>query len=104
MQTAFAMDKTDARVFFELDQLDKTTNAPYAERLARMQENAVLLPQRDDLYTEYITLLNLDGQYQKAYDCIMGHTFHPWEGGEGKIPAQYRLALMGLARAMICMR
>ena len=99
MQTAFAMDKTDARVFFELDQLDKTTNAPYAERLARMQENAALLPQRDDLYTEYITLLNLDGQYQKAYDCIMGHTFHPWEGGEGKIPAQYRLALMGLARA-----
>ena len=99
MQTAFAMDKTDARVFFELNQLDKTTNAPYAERLARMQENAALLPQRDDLYTEYITLLNLDGQYQKAYDCIMGHTFHPWEGGEGKIPAQYRLALMGLARA-----
>lgn len=99
MQTAFAMDKTDARVFFELDQLDKTTNAPYAERLVRMQENAALLPQRDDLYTEYITLLNLDEQYQKAYDCIMGHTFHPWEGGEGKIPAQYRLALMGFARA-----
>lgn len=98
MERAFTMDESDARVFFELDQLDKTLNAPFAERLARMERHAALLEKRDDLYTEYITLLNLRGDFQKAYDCIMGHHFHPWEGGEDKIPAQYRYALMGLAQ------
>ena len=99
IKKAFALDPTDARVFFELDQLEKTLNAPFAERLNRMKEQAALLEQRDDLYTEYITLLNLNGEYEKAYDCILHHRFHPWEGGEGKIPAQYRLALRGKARA-----
>ena len=32
---------------------------------------------------------------------IMSHNFHPWEGGEGKIPAQYRIALIQLAKAEI---
>lgn len=29
----------------------------------------------------------------------MSHKFHPWEGGEGKIPAQYRIALINKAKA-----
>lgn len=99
MEKAFAMDETDARVFFELDQLYKSLNLPGAERLAHMEKHGELLEMRDDLYTEYITLLNLDGQYAKAYECIMGHQFHPWEGGEGKIPAQYRISLIHLAEA-----
>lgn len=99
MEKAFAMDETDARVFFELDQLYKSLNLPGAERLAHMEKHGELLEKRDDLYTEYITLLNLDGQYAKAYECIMGHQFHPWEGGEGKIPAQYRISLIHLAEA-----
>lgn len=28
----------------------------------------------------------------------MNHQFHPWEGGEGKIPAQYKSALIHLAQ------
>ncbi len=99
MEKAFAMDETDARVFFELDQLYKSLNLPGAERLAHMEKHGELLEKRDDLYTEYITLLNLDAQYAKAYECIMGHQFHPWEGGEGKIPAQYRISLIHLAEA-----
>ena len=50
-----------------------------------------LLEKRDDLYTEYITLLNMNGEYDKfVYNRIMNHNFHLVEGGEGKIPAQYR--------------
>lgn len=97
MEKAFSMDKTDARVFFELDQLYKALNYTLKDRLANMNEHSCLLEARDDLYTEYITLLNLNGEYEKAYDCIMNHMFHPWEGGEGKIPAQYRIALMNMA-------
>ncbi len=99
METAFNMDKTDARVFFELDSLYKTLNYSLKERLDNMNANAELLEKRDDLYTEYITLLNLNGEYENAYNRIMNHSFHPWEGGEGKIPAQYRIALMNLAKA-----
>ena len=99
LEKAFAMDKTDARVFFELDSLYKTLNCSPKERLDNMNANAALLETRDDLYTEYITLLNINGEYENAYQRMMHHSFHPWEGGEGKIPAQYRLALMNLARA-----
>lgn len=99
MEKAFNMDKTDARVFFELDSLYKTMNYSLKERLDNMNANAGLLEKRDDLYTEYITLLNMNGEYENAYNRIMNHNFHPWEGGEGKIPAQYRIALMNMAEA-----
>ncbi len=99
METAFTLDRTDARVFFELDQLYKMLNYTPEQRLAAMEQNADLLVKRDDLYTEYITLLNLVGEYEKAYDLIMGHIFHPWEGGEGKITKQYQAALIGMAKA-----
>ncbi len=97
LENAFEMDKTDARIFFELDQLYKVLAVSPTERLAFMEAHTELLPLRDDLYTEYITLLNLNGKHEKAYDCIMSHNFHPWEGGEGKIPAQYRTALTKLS-------
>lgn len=97
MEKAFALDQTDARVFFELDQLYKMLNVPVQVRLEKMKEQKELLETRDDLYTEYITLLNLTGAYEEAYRCISTHSFHPWEGGEGKISAQYRNALMKLA-------
>ncbi len=98
MEKAFAMDSTDARVFFELDQLYKSINLTVKERLENMESHSELLEKRDDLYTEYITLLNLNGEYENAYNRIMSHQFHPWEGGEGKIPAQYRISLMNMAK------
>ncbi len=96
------MDQTDARVFFELDQLYKVENYSPEERLQNMEAHPELLEKRDDLYTEYITLLNLTGRYREAYDRMMKHIFHPWEGGEGKITAQYRSALKQMAYA--CMK
>ncbi len=53
---------------------------------------------RDDMYIEYITLLNLSGHHEKAYELMMKHRFHTWEGGEGKITTQYTLALLELAK------
>ena len=34
---------------------------------------------------EWVTLYNLNGEQQKAYDLIMSHSFRPWEGAEGRI-------------------
>lgn len=101
MEKAFSMDTGDARVFFELDQMYKALNFSAEQRLAYMETHRELLEQRDDLYTEYITLLNLNGRYVESYEKIMGHNFHPWEGGEGKIPAQYRISLIQQAKEEI---
>ncbi len=97
MERAFVLDETDARVFFELDCLRRELAFPPQERLRLMEKHTELLPKRDDLYTEYITLLNVCGRPRHAYDLMMSHIFHPWEGGEGKITAQYRSSLIKLA-------
>ena len=98
LETAFSLDPLDVRIFLELDQLHKKLGWRFEERLSDYEAHQGLLEGRDDLYIEYITLVNLSGDHRKAYDCIMGHKFHPWEGGEGKITTQYTLALLSLAR------
>lgn len=101
METAFSLDETDARVLMELDQLYKKTGTPPQKRLAFLEKHLILVSTRDDLYTEFLTLLNLAGRYQEAYDRIRSHSFHPWEGGEGKAPAQYVFALSAMAKEAI---
>lgn len=97
MERALRLDSENARLLYELDQLYKQTNVPVVKRLKLLSDNLPLTKSRDDMYTEYVTLLNTQGQFEKALKAISAHKFHPWEGGEGKIPAQYKKALMGLA-------
>lgn len=98
LEKAFALNKEDVRIFLELDQLHKKLGWTFEERLKDHEEHKKLVITRDDLYIEYITLLNMTGHYENAYKYIMNHTFHPWEGGEGKITTQYTIALLELAR------
>lgn len=101
LEKAFALNPADVRIFLELDQLHKKLGWSFEERLADYEAHTELLEGRDDLYIEYITLVNLTGNHEKACDCIMSHKFHPWEGGEGKITTQYTLALLALAQAAL---
>ena len=98
MERAFQLDTTDARILMELDQLYKRVSRPHAERLAFLLKYAELLVQRDDLYLERITLLNQTGVYEEAKELLDARMFHPWEGGEGKVPAQYQIARVELAK------
>ncbi len=98
LERAFALDTSDARVFLELDQLYKKLGMDCAMRLANYEAYPRLAEARDDLYVEYVTLLNAAGAHEKALECMMGRHFHPWEGGEGKITTQYALALLELAK------
>ena len=97
MQRAFDMDKTDARVLYELDLLKNRVGIPAKERIEYLENYLELVDDRDDLYLEYITLNNLIGNYAKALDLLHLRKFHPWEGGEGKVPQQYVLANIALA-------
>jgi tetratricopeptide (TPR) repeat protein len=98
LEKAFSLDTSDSRILMELDQLYKRLNHPHAERfsfLEQFKETAFL---RDDLYLEYVTLLNQLGQYEEAIRLIDSRKFHPWEGGEGKVTAQYQLARVEMAK------
>lgn len=101
MERAFFLDETDARVLMELDQLYKKLQRPHAERLAFLQNYPDLIEQRDDLVLEEITLLNQTGRYYEAKRKLDNHQFHPWEGGEGKVPFQYQTARVELAKLAI---
>ena len=101
LEKAFALDTTDARILMELDQLYKRLNRPHTERLAFLDKYKDIAFGRDDLYLEYLTLLNQLGRYEEAIRMIDARKFHPWEGGEGKVPAQYQLARVELVKKLL---
>ncbi|MBX4147301.1 tetratricopeptide repeat protein [Paenibacillus lautus] len=101
LQTAFSLNPADARVFYELDQLYKKLGHAPADRLKAMEERMELVEQRDDLFLEYLTLHNTLNRYEEALALILKRNFHPWEGGEGKVPAQYVLARVELAKQLL---
>lgn len=98
MERAFSLDTSDARVLMELDQLYRRMQKPHAWRLALLDRYPKLVDSRDDLLLEKITLLNQTGRYSEAMSLLDGHIFHPWEGGEGKVPAQYQTCRTELAK------
>ena len=98
LESAFELNKNDARVFLELDQLYQRLGVDCAARLDNFEKNIELIYKRDDLYTEYVTLLNLSGMYEKAHEKIISHSFQTWEGAEGKITTQFKLSLFMMAK------
>ena len=98
MEKAFALDSSDSRILMELDQLYKRLQKPHQERLDFLQQYPQLIAQRDDLVLEEITLLNQLGRYEEAMAKLDAHQFHPWEGGEGKVPAQYQICRVEIAK------
>ena len=101
MERAFHLDETDSRILMELDQLYKRLHKPHQERLDFLQQYPQLIQQRDDLILEEITLLNQLGRYEEAMQKLDAHQFHPWEGGEGKVPAQYQFCRIEIAKQLL---
>ncbi len=98
MSRASRLAPDDARIYYEYDQLIKQTNdMPVKKRLKSMADNIPMMESRDDLFTEFLTLMNCEKYYERALQFMTPHKFHPWEGGEGKITAQYKKAHMGIA-------
>lgn len=101
LEKAFELDKTDARIFMELDQFYKKQGVTYQTRLDMMDKHIDLVEQRDDMIIERITLINQLGRYEEAMELIGRYKFHAWEGGEGKITKQYSLCRVELAKQAI---
>lgn len=98
LEKAYQLNQQDGRVMYELATLYEKLNRPLQVRFDFLHAHLELVKSRDDSYIEYITLLNELGHYQTAYELIMVHQFHPWEGGEGKVSSQYVFALIELAK------
>jgi tetratricopeptide (TPR) repeat protein len=95
---AFAANPSDSRVLHEMDQLDKRRGIPPGQRLAAFEKELDLVAQRDDLTVELVTLCNETGISGRALEILHARRFHPWEGGEGLVSAQYVVAHVILGR------
>jgi tetratricopeptide (TPR) repeat protein len=96
-EKAFSLDKTDARVLMELDQLYKRLNYTPSDRLKLLEDNLSTTLERDDIYLERAAIHNFLGHHEKALTLISDRQFHPWEGGEGKASGQYVYSLVAIA-------
>lgn len=99
--TARQHDPNDARLFYEADQLARVRGDSPAQRLSALAARTDLVAQRDDLTIEYVTLLNHAQRHSEAHALLCARAFHPWEGGEGRVAAQYVASLIGMALAVI---
>ncbi len=97
IKKACELDSTYPRFWLEYDQLAARLNISNGERLQVMESHMDITEARDDLYLRYITLLNCTGRYADALSSLRSRQFHPWEGGEGKVSAQYRYALIHMS-------
>lgn len=100
-ENAFKINKNDARILYELDQLYKLLNKDVESRLIFLEEHEELVEKRDDLYIERVKIYNEIGEYQKALSLLHKRNFHPWEGGEGKVSEQYVFANIEMAKGLI---
>ena len=101
LEKSYSLDQNDARILLELDQLYRKLGRGVSERFSFLEAHRNTVFLRDDLVIEYVTLLNDMGRWQEALDIVMNRHFHAWEGGEGKVTAQYAVSLTQLARSAL---
>jgi tetratricopeptide (TPR) repeat protein len=95
---AHTVDANDARILYERDQLWKRVGKSPLERLETLQRHSSFTFLRDDLTVEFATLLNQTGEPATALHLLTLRIFHPWEGGEGLVLAQFVRANLLLGR------
>ncbi len=100
-ERAFRANLSDARIFYERDQLYKRTGEPPERRLAEMQDHPGLVMLRDDLTVEWLALLNQTGQHDTALAVLKARKFQPWEGGEGLALGQWGRTHIALGRTAL---
>ena len=94
---ACRLEPGNSRFLLEREQLLRRLGRPVKERLALLEARRELLPDRYALMLAYVSLLNQDGQHERALDLLTHYTFHVWEGGEGKVADEYKASLFALA-------
>lgn len=100
-EKALACDPLDSRLVLEFIQLREKLCDSAHDRLAFLESRLALVLERDDATVELATLYNQTGQPRKALDLLTARSFHPWEGGEGRVLRQYTTARLLLGQAAL---
>jgi tetratricopeptide (TPR) repeat protein len=95
---AFRVNRSDARLVFERDQLWKRLGEAPVKRLRELEKYPGLVRQRDDLSVEFCALLNQTGRHVEAMQLLSRRNFQPWEGGEGAALGQHVRTQLSLGR------
>jgi tetratricopeptide (TPR) repeat protein len=88
----------DSRLIAETVQLWEKMGVSSDQQLSFLEERMKLVLERDDATVELTRLYNETGAPQKALDILNDRSFHPWEGGEGKVLRQYTTARLLLGQ------
>jgi tetratricopeptide (TPR) repeat protein len=97
-QRAIQAGPDDSRLRYELDQLWKRVGEKPATRLAALCSRMDLVTARDDLTTEFASLLVQAGEPHQALQLLDARDFQPWEGGEGRVLTVWEQVQLTLAR------
>jgi tetratricopeptide (TPR) repeat protein len=98
---ALRVNRADARLLYERDQLWKRLGEKPAKRLRELEKFPQLVSQRDDLTVEFCALYNQTGQPEKALTLVSVRNFQPWEGGEGGPLGQWVRSHLALGRNVL---
>lgn len=94
---ALRLAPSDAKLWYERDQLLERMGKPVEHRLALLEEAPDMIAERDDLAVAFAQLLVDTGQAERSLDLLEGRTFQPWEGGEGAVLAAWERTQLTLA-------
>ena len=89
LEKALVLAPESDRIFYELTQMYVSLNLPLEERIALFEKYDYLVSKRDDCTLNYSILATVAGDYKKAKEILMSHTFHTYEGGEGNLTAHH---------------
>ncbi|WP_147917807.1 DUF5107 domain-containing protein [Ruania zhangjianzhongii] len=95
---ALALDRQNARLRFESDQLDRRRGVSLTDRLAALHQAGDRVAERDDLTVTEVGLLVSAGEPERAQQRIRTRVFQPWEGGEGEVLRTWERTCVALAR------
>ena len=97
-ERALACDASDSRLVVECAQLREKLGDPADARLRFLESHAELVAERDDATVELAALYNRTERPDKALEVLNSRSFHPWEGGEGKVLRQFTEAHLQLGQ------
>ncbi|MDR0848277.1 MAG: DUF5107 domain-containing protein [Propionibacteriaceae bacterium] len=87
----------DSKLACESDQLDARLGVSEAERLGWLRARLDIVAQRDDLTIATADLATRCGEPEFALELLVNRSFHPWEGGEGRVLDAWESAHLALA-------
>lgn len=80
MEKAVQLDRSDARLLYELDVLYEAGNVSPQKRAASFAAHPALAAQRSDAMMQEAKVDLLLGRYDQAIQLLKTHSFHNWEG------------------------